>query len=88
MTVSQHAGAPAGPLGKTVAMTTEEVLAEARRRVTPARDIASQRGDAELVEDLDEFLDDITVKQLRLDGVDRMVPHILAAMMGVTLGDR
>lgn len=68
-------------------MTTEQVLAEARRRVTPSRDAASQAGDAELAEEIDEFLDDITAEQLRLDGPDRSVPHVLAAMMGVTLGD-
>lgn len=72
---------------RTAGLTVEQVLAEARRRVLPSRDAASQAGDTELAEQIDEFLDDITPAELHLDGVDRSVSHVLAALMGVTLGD-
>lgn len=72
----------------TATLTAEQVLVEARRRIAPARDAATERGDHELAADLDELCDDITVENLELDDQDRAVPHLLAALMGITVRER
>lgn len=84
MTVSQHVG---GPSGKTVTMDAEQVLIEARRRVTVARDIVARDGDAALAADLDELAEELSLDEYVPDR-DRGELYAFAALMGVTVREQ
>lgn len=70
-------------------LTVAEVMGEARRRIAAARDAVQGRAgesSARLAAELDEFLDDLAPgKGLDLEDRDLVIPHALAALMGIAV---